>query len=73
MYRSRCSSRYFKKRLEWTGHMVRMDQGRAVKKFDSKLGGSRTTGRPRLRWLEDVEKGTLEMKFKRWGQKAEHL
>ena len=31
-----------KKRLEWTGHVVRIDQGRTVKKiFESKLERSR--------------------------------
>jgi hypothetical protein len=34
-----------------------MDQVRAVKKlFDSQLEESRRMGRPRLGWLEDVEK-----------------
>jgi hypothetical protein len=38
-----------KKRLEWTGHVVRMDQGRIVKKiFESKPEGSRR-GRTRVR------------------------
>ena len=46
-----------KKRLEWIGHVVKMDQRRIVKKrCESKPQGSRRTGRPRLRWLEDVEK-----------------
>jgi hypothetical protein len=27
-------------------------------------------GKPRLRWLEDVEKDLGEMKVKRWRQKA---
>jgi len=53
--------------------MVRLDQGGAVRKSDCKVGGSRTRGRPRLRWPEDVEKDILEMKLKRWGQKAGHL
>jgi hypothetical protein len=45
------------KRLEWIGHVVRMDQGRAVKKiFESKSEVSRRRGRPTLRWLEFVEK-----------------
>jgi len=45
-----------KKRLEWTGHIVRMDQGRTVHDiFKSKPGGSRR-GRPRLGWMEDVER-----------------
>jgi len=38
-----------KKRLEWIGQVVRMDQGTIAKKiFESKLEGSRR-GRPRLR------------------------
>ena len=57
--------------MEWTGHVVRIDQGRAVKKIsESKLEGSRRRGRPRMRWLEDVEKVLREMKVKRWRRKA---
>ena len=60
-----------KKRYERTGHVVRMNQ-RAVKKiFESKLEGSRRKERPRLRWLEDIEKNLWEMKVKRWWQKAD--
>ena len=52
-----------KKRLEWIGHVVRMDQGRTVKKiFESKLEVSRRRGRPRLRWREKVEKDVREVK-----------
>jgi len=48
-----------------------MDQGRTVKKvFESKQDGSRRRERPRLRWMENVEKNLLEMKFQRWRQKA---
>ena len=37
-----------KKKLEWTGHAVRMDQGRTVKKISqSKREGSIRMGRPR--------------------------
>jgi hypothetical protein len=44
------------KRLEWLGHVTRMDQRRVVKKiFDSKPEGRRKVGRQRLRWLDDVE------------------
>jgi len=57
--------------VDWT--LVRIDQGGAVKKFDSKMGGSRTRGRPRLRWLENVEKDILEKKVKRWEQKVGRL
>jgi len=48
-----------------------MNQGRIVKKiFVNKPEGSRRRGRPRLRWLEDVEKNLREMKVKRLRQKA---
>jgi hypothetical protein len=43
-----------------------MDQGKTVKKiFQSKLDGSKRTGRPRLRWLEELEKDLRETKVKR--------
>jgi hypothetical protein len=55
------------KRLEWTGHVIRMDQGNTVKKiFESKPEGSRRRGRPRLRCPEDAEKVLRQMKVKRW-------
>ena len=48
-----------------------MNQGRTVKKIlESKPEGSRRSGRPRMRWLEDVEKDMREMKLKRGRQKA---
>jgi hypothetical protein len=60
-----------KKRVEGIGHVVRMDHGRTVKKiFESKPEGSRRTGRPRLRWLEDVQKDLREMEVNRWRQQA---
>jgi len=44
------------RRLEWLGHVVRMNETRAVKKiFEGKLKGRRGRGRPRLRWINDVE------------------
>jgi ribosomal 50S subunit-associated protein YjgA (DUF615 family) len=56
-----------KKQLEWIGRIVRMDQGRTVKKvFESKLEGNRRRRRHRLKRLEDVEKDLWEMKVKRW-------
>jgi hypothetical protein len=46
-----------------------MDQGRTVKLFENKLEVSRRRSRPRLGWLEDVQKDLREVKF-RWRQKA---
>ena len=38
------------RRLEWLGHVVRMNETRSVKKiFKRKLEGRRSRGRPRLR------------------------
>ena len=48
-----------------------MKQGRTVKKiFESKPEGGRRSRKPKLRWLEDVEKDLCEMKVKRWQEKA---
>jgi len=44
--------------------------GKVVKNIsDSKPEGRRKV-RPRMRWLEHVEKDALEMEAKRWRQKA---
>jgi hypothetical protein len=44
------------RRLEWLGHVIRMDEIGSVKKiFVGKLEGRRGRGRPRLRWINDVE------------------
>jgi hypothetical protein len=44
------------RRLELLGHIIRMDGARMAKKvFVSKPEGRRDIGRPKLRWLDDVE------------------
>jgi transcription termination factor 2 len=58
-------------RLEWLGHVVRMDESRSVKKiFEGKLDGRRGRGRPRLRWINDVEDDLRKLGAKRWRTKA---
>jgi hypothetical protein len=60
-----------RKRLEWLGHVIRMDQRRVVKKiFDSKPEGRRKVDRPRLRWLDELEDDLRVMKVKRWRKKS---
>jgi hypothetical protein len=62
-----------RKQLEWLGHAIAMDQRRVVKKlFECKLEGRTIVGRPRLRWLDDVESGLRVMKVKRWRKKAQN-
>ena len=59
------------RRLEWIGHVIRMNETRCVKKiFERKLEGRRGRGRPRLRWIDDVEDDLRKFGVKRWTAKA---
>ena len=59
------------RRLEWLGHVVRMNETRSVKKiFEGKLEGRRGRGRPRLRWINDVEDDLRKLDVKRWRTKT---
>jgi hypothetical protein len=60
------------RRLEWLGHIIRMDGARMAKKvFVSKPEGRRDTGRPKLRWLDDVEDDIKALGTRRWRIKAQ--
>ena len=49
------------KRISWLGHVIRMEESRIDKKlFNGKPGGRRKTGRPRLRWLDDVKEAPTQ-------------
>jgi hypothetical protein len=48
--------------MDWT---CNKDERTVKKIFESKLEGNRRKERPRLRWLEDVDKDLCEMKVKR--------
>jgi hypothetical protein len=62
-----------RKQPEWLDHVTRIDQRRVVKKiFDSKPEGRRKVGRPRLRWLDDVENDLRVMKITRWRKNAQN-
>ena len=59
------------RRLECLGHVIRMNETRSVKKiFEGKLEGRRGRGRPRLRWIDDVEDDLRKFSVKRWTAKA---
>jgi hypothetical protein len=54
------------KRLEWLGHVVRMEDTRLPKMvFKTKPEGRRGVRRPRLRWLDDVEADIKALGVKR--------
>jgi hypothetical protein len=59
------------RRLERLGHVSRMNETRSVKKiFEGKLEGRRRRGRPRLRWINDVEDDLRKLAVKRKRTKA---
>jgi hypothetical protein len=48
--------RFIKSRMAWLGHVVRMDGGRMPRRIlEWKPMGRRIRGRPKRRWIEDVE------------------
>jgi hypothetical protein len=60
------------RRLEWLGHVSRMEDTRLTKMiFNAKPEGRRGVGRPRLRWLDDVEADIKALGVKRWRIKAQ--
>ena len=53
------------------GYVVRMEDGRIVKKyFNGKPSGRSKIRRPRLRWLNDVEHDLRGMNVRRWSLKT---
>jgi hypothetical protein len=60
------------RRLEWAGHVVRMDDERMVNRvFWGNPVGRRKPGRPRLRWLDCVEDDLKTLGVRRWRKRAE--
>jgi hypothetical protein len=60
------------RRLEGTGHLVRMSDDRTVKTvYLGKPGGRRKVGRPKLRWPECIENYLKFLGVKRRKKKAE--
>ena len=59
------------RKLEWLGHVIRMNDTRSVKKiFEGKLEGRRGKGRPRLGWINEVEDDLMKLGVKRSRTKA---
>jgi hypothetical protein len=59
------------RRLEWIGHVIRMNETRCVKKiFEGKLEGRRGRGRSRVRWIDDVEDDLRKLGGKQWRAKV---
>jgi hypothetical protein len=58
-------------RLQWATHLIRMDPLRTVKKLTEwELCSSRPVGKPRLRWIDQVEEDIKKMKLRNWREKC---
>jgi hypothetical protein len=54
------------RRLEWLGHVIRMKDFCIPKMIlSTKLEGIHTVGRPKLRWLDDVEADIKTLKCRK--------
>jgi hypothetical protein len=60
-----------KARLRWLGHVEMMSEDRVIKKlYMSKPEGRRSVGRPKMRWLDDMEEDLRRMRISGWRGKA---
>lgn len=61
------------KRLQWLGHLRRMEDTRAAKKsFITAPDGKRSRGRPKKRWIDDVEEDIKKWGIKNYKQKTQN-
>jgi hypothetical protein len=55
------------RRIAWLGHAMRMDEKRTPKSvLEWKPVGRRIIGRPRKRWIEDIEEDIQMMGIRGW-------
>jgi hypothetical protein len=55
------------RRLAWLGHVARMDGNRVTRRvMEWKPMGRRMRGRPRKRWIDDVEEDVRTMGVRGW-------
>jgi hypothetical protein len=60
-------------RLRWLGHVERMSEDRVIKKLYTSKPEGRSVGRPKMRWLDDVEEDHRKMRITGWRGKGGNL
>jgi hypothetical protein len=58
-------------RLRWAGHVQRLPESSATKKIFTGRPGGRRRGRPRKRWVDDLEDDLHKLGVRRWRVRAE--
>jgi hypothetical protein len=60
------------RRLEWAGHIIRMEEERVPKKVpNGNFHTTRPVGRPRTRWADVVQRDALQLLgIRRWRRRA---
>ena len=60
------------KRIAWLGHVMRMGDKRIPKRIlEWRTIGTRIRGRPRKRWVEDIEEDMQITGIRRWRKQSE--
>ena len=60
------------KRISWIGHVERMKGSRMTKRvMREKIYTRKIRGRPKVRWLDDVQEDLREMGIEGWRRKAQ--
>jgi hypothetical protein len=60
------------RRISWVGHVERMEDSRMSKRvMREKIYTRRKRDRPKVRWLDDVQKNLREMGIEGWRRKAQ--
>ena len=61
-------------RIRWAGHVLRMTEERAMKKvFIRGPGGGRARGRPRRRWVDDIDEDMRRLEGSEGGEVSHRI